>query len=85
MRCLVGFVLFVVLYFGGYALLGQYVATNALQTGQVHSKMAAEMAGRHVVKKYHSHLAVGVGLTVLLVCSIPTVLVKMSQRDIPWK
>lgn len=85
MRCLVGFVLFVVLYFGGCALLGKYVATNALQTGQVHSQKAAELAGRQVVKKYHPHLAVGVGLAVLLMCSVPSLLTKMSQRDIPWK
>lgn len=77
MRCIVGVVLFLVLYFGGCNVLGAAVA--ARHGGYSHR--AAATAGAQAVTKYHALVAVGVGVVAILGCSLPTLLLKYGQRN----
>jgi hypothetical protein len=69
MRCVLGFVLFVVLYFGSCTTLGEIVRKT--------SGRAAEV---EVLRKYHALVAVGAGIVTLFCCSVPTLLARASQR-----
>lgn len=70
MRCLVGLVLFVVLYLGSCSLLHKIV-----------SKTSGRAAAAEALRKYHALVAVGVGAFTLFCCSVPTLLAKAAQRD----
>ena len=70
MRCVLGFVLFVLLYFGSCTTLGEIVRQN--------SGPAAEV---EVLRKYHALVAVGVGVVTLLCCSVPTLLERASRSE----
>jgi len=66
MRCIIGLVLFVVLYLGSCALLGEAVTAMTLRSGQAYSQKAAKLAGTEAVRKYHALVAVGAGAVTLL-------------------
>ncbi|MCE5267331.1 MAG: hypothetical protein LLG00_05545 [Planctomycetaceae bacterium] len=85
MRCIVGLVLFVVLYVGSCGLLGKVVADWALRNGQAYSQRDAIQAGHRAIRKYHPHVAVGVGLVTLLICAAPTLLAKRDARKPSWQ
>jgi hypothetical protein len=70
MRCVLGFVLFVVLYFGSCTTLGGIVRQT--------SGRAAEV---EVLRKYHALVAVGAGVISLFCCSVPTLLERASRRE----
>lgn len=70
MRCLVGLVLFVALYFGSCTLLQKIVY-----------KTSGRAAAAEVLRKYHALVAVGVGVFTIFCCSVPTLLAKAAQRD----
>jgi len=80
MRCLVGFTLFVVLYFGSCKLLGEAAGAIATAKDPHHSQRAGRAVAAQVVTKYHALVAVGVGVVVLLGCSLPTILARRSER-----
>jgi hypothetical protein len=81
MRCLVGLVLFLVLYFGSCRVIGEVVAAMTLRSGQGYSRRGAELAAFEFVHTYHALIAVGAGALTLLACSLPTLLLKMGQRE----
>jgi hypothetical protein len=85
MRCFVGFVLFVVLYFGSLKVLSEGVAAMSLRSGQAYSQREAQRVGTAVAQKYHALVAVGAGVAALLACAVPTLLIKMSERDVDWQ
>ena len=66
MRCLAGFVMFVVLYFGSCKVLQQVM-------------------GKAFITKWHALVAVIVGVITLIACALPTVLLKMSERNEEWR
>ena len=70
MRCVLGFVLFVVLYFGSCTILGEIV-----------HKTSGRAAKAEVLRKYHALVAVGAGIVTLFCCSVPTLLARAAQRD----
>jgi len=70
MRCVLGFVLFVVLYFGSCTILGGIVRKTSGQAAEV-----------EVVRKYHALVAVGAGVVTLFCCSVPTLLARASQSE----
>jgi hypothetical protein len=70
MRCVLGFVLFVVLYFGSCAILDGIVR-----------KTSGRAAAVEVIRKYHALVAVGAGIVTLLCCSVPTLLERASRRE----
>lgn len=80
MRCVVGVVLFVVLYFGGLQLLGEIVTARAI-ANDGYSQKAARTAGAKVVSKYHAVVAVGAGVLAIVGCSLPTMLIRLSERS----
>jgi hypothetical protein len=57
MRCVLGFVLFVVLYFGSCTTLGEIVR-----------KTSGRAAEAEVLRKYHALVAVGAGVFTLFCC-----------------
>jgi hypothetical protein len=70
MRCVLGFVLFVVLYFGSCTILGGIVR-----------KTSGRAAEADVLRQYHALVAVGAGVVTLLGCSVPTLLERASRRE----
>jgi hypothetical protein len=70
MRCVIGFVLFVVLYFGSCSILGAVVR-----------KTSGPSASAEALRKYHALVAVGAGAVSLLACSLPTMLARASRRE----
>ncbi len=78
MRCLIGFVMFVVLYFGSCKALEEASRQMALSNG--HSPSVSRVAASKVVTKYHSVVAVVVGLFVLFACCLPTIMVKLNDH-----
>ena len=71
MRCVLGFVLFVVLYFGSCTTLGEIVR-----------KTSGRAAEAEVLRKYPVRLvAVGAGVVSLFCCSVPTLLARASQSE----
>ncbi len=66
MRCVAGFVSFVVLYFGSCKVLG-------------------DVMGKAFISKWHALVAVIVGVITLVACALPTVLLKMSERNEEWR
>ena len=81
MRCLLGFVMFVVLYFGSCSVLGEVVAAMTLKSGQGYSERGAQKVGKEFVYKYHAVVAVATGIVTLLTCCLPTLAAKMSERE----
>ena len=65
-----GFVLFVVLYFGSCIILGEIV-----------QKKSGRAAKAEALRKYHALVAVGAGVVTLLCCSVPTLLEKASHWE----
>ena len=84
MRCIVGLTLFLVLYFGSCRILGNSVAAQALRNRQTCSQKGAYLIGLEAVKKYHALVAVGAGAAALLACSVHTLLMKTSDRDVHY-
>jgi hypothetical protein len=82
MRCIVGFVLFVVLYFGGLQVFGSIVMARALEEG--YSQKAAKRAGAKAVSKYHAVWAVGSGILAIGACCVPTLLIRANERS-EWR
>jgi hypothetical protein len=70
MRCVAGFVLFVVLYFGSCAVLDGIVR-----------KTSGRAAAVEALRKYHALVAVGAGVVSLFCCSLPTLLLRASQSE----
>jgi hypothetical protein len=85
MRCIVGLTLFLVLYFGSCRILYEGVTAMTFRSGHGYSQREAQRAGAEAVRKYHALVAVGAGAASLLACSVPTLLTKMSQRDVHWQ
>lgn len=85
MRCFVGVILFLVLYFGSCHLLREGVAAMTFRSGQGYTQKESQRAGTQAVKKYHALVAVGTGLVALLACSLPSLLLKMSERQPEWQ
>jgi hypothetical protein len=81
MRCIVGVVLFLVLYFGGCAVLGGVAGAIAGANDPRHAKSVGRVAGANAVTKYHALVAVGAGTLSILCCCLPTLLVKMNERS----
>ena len=77
MRCLAGFVIFVVLYFGSCHLLGVIVAKNAIDN--------PELAAFNAVNKYHAILEGGSGLIAICACCLPTLLAKLCAGNEEWR
>lgn len=73
MRCVVGLVLFLVLYFGSCKMLKEAVT---LRSGKA--------AATRVLKTYHAPVAVVAGLVAIVGCSLPTLLMRMSERS-EWR
>lgn len=73
MRCLVGFLLFVVLYFGSCNVVQQAVTVRS-----------GKAAAARMLKTWHAPIAVVTGLVVLAGCALPTLLVRMSERN-AWR
>jgi hypothetical protein len=84
MRCIVGVVLFLVLYFGGCAVLGAVAGGIAGANDPRHARSVGRVAGANAVTKYHALVAVGAGTVSLLCCCLPTLLVKMNERN-QWR
>ena len=70
MRCIIGFALFVALYFGSCKVLGE--ATR---------RAAGPLAQAHVLKKYRALVAVGAGGVSLFICSLPTLVSRSRDID----
>jgi hypothetical protein len=70
MRCFIGFVMFLVLYFGGCATLKAVV-----------TKASGPWVGAQAVTKYHAAVAVGAGIVSLHMCSLPTLLSRPRNID----
>ena len=70
MRCVLGLVLFVVLYFGSCTILAEIV-----------NKTSGRAAKIEALRKYHALVAVGAGVVTLLCCSVPTLLERASRRE----
>ena len=70
MRCVIGVVLFVVLYFGGCMVLNEAVTAHS-----------GKVAAARVLKTYHAPVAVAAGLVAIIGCSLPTVLLRKSERS----
>ena len=77
MRCVVGFTLFCVLYFGSCKALGIVAGLR----GAPNSKSAQQAIGARVVTKYHALVAVGAGAVALGACCVPSLLVKLNGRN----
>lgn len=71
MRCVLGLVLFVVVYFGSCTILGGIVRKTSGPAAQV-----------EVLRKYHALIAVGAGVVSLFCCSVPTLLERASRREL---
>ncbi len=84
MRCIVGVVLFGVLYFGSCALLGEIVRARAVTNHPLHSQKVGTKTRARVLKKYHALVAVGAGVVTIVGCSLPSVLLRMSERS-EWR
>lgn len=83
MRCIVGIVLFLVLYFGSCNLLGEIVRTVAIRNNPQHSVSVGRAAQANALRKYHALVAVGAGAVTILGCSLPTLLMRKTEFD-PW-
>ncbi len=81
MRCVIGIVLFIVLYFGSCNLLGEVVRARTLAIDPAHSQPLAQQARAEALRVWHAPLAVTAGLMVIAVCSLPTVLTRMNERS----
>lgn len=80
MRCIIGIVLFIVLYFGSCNLLGEIVRVRTLASDPAHSQRLAQKARHEFLRVWHAPLAVGAGLVAIGVCALPSVLVRMNER-----
>jgi hypothetical protein len=80
MRCVIGIVLFIVLYFGSCNLLGEVVRARALANDPAHSQRLAQRARHEALRVWHAPLAVGAGIVAIAVCALPTVLTRMNER-----
>src|SRR5687768_20711 len=81
MRCIIGLVLFLVLYFGTCSQLDDIVAGVLQLNDPNYSRAAAMSVGAGVVKKYHAVVAVVVGLVTLLGCALPSLLSGRSEAE----
>lgn len=72
MRCIIGVVLFVILYFGSLAIGRQIVVVRAANNGA--TAKTADRAGGRFVADYHAYLMAGSGLIALAGCALPTLL-----------
>ena len=81
MRCVIGLVLFVVLYFGSCHVTGEVIGAWTLHNQQGYSATGARELGSQFVGKYHALIAVGAGMVTLLACSLPTMLLRKSERE----
>ena len=70
MRCIAGFVLFVVLYFSSCFTLDGIVRKNS-----------GRVAAAEAIRKYHALVAVASGVVTLLCCSLPTLLARADHRE----
>ena len=73
MRCVVGLVLFIVLYFGSCRVLSEAVTVR-------HGKATAQ----RVLKTWHAPIAVAVGLITITGCTLPWLLMRMNERN-KWR
>jgi len=80
MRCVIGIVLFIVLYFGSLNVVGEIVKARALANDPAHSQRLAQRARHEALRKWHAALAVGAGVVAITVCALPTVLARMNER-----
>jgi hypothetical protein len=79
MRCILGFVLFVGLCYGGIQLLRSYATAQELATKPGISQPAAEAAAWKTVKEYHAYVYVAAGVITLALCSLPTLLERQGS------
>jgi hypothetical protein len=73
MRCVVGVLLFVVLYFGSCMVLKEAVTVRS-----------GKAAAARVLKTYHAPVAVAAGIVAIVGCTLPTLLMRMSERS-AWR
>ncbi len=81
MRCIVGLVLFLFLYFGSCKLLREIAGAMAVANDPAHSQRVGRAVGARAVKKYHALVAVGAGAVAFLSFSLPVLLVRSSERN----
>jgi hypothetical protein len=79
MRCVIGIVLFIVLYFGSCNLLGEVVKARALANDPARSERLAQRARYQFLQNWHAALATGAGLVAISACALPSVLVRMNE------
>lgn len=80
MRCIIGFVLFVVLYFGSCNFLGEVVKMQALANDPAQSQRRALKVRHEFLRKWHAAIAVGAGVAAIGACALPTILMRMNER-----
>lgn len=81
MRCVIGIVLFIVLYFGSLNVVGEIVRARALANDPAHSQRLAQRARHEALRKWHAALATGAGIIAITVCALPTVLSRVAERS----
>ena len=74
MRCIIGFVLFVGLCYGGIQSLRSYAAARELAKNPGLSQPAAEADAWKAVKEYHAYVYVAAGVITIALCSLPKLL-----------
>jgi hypothetical protein len=85
MRCVIGIILFFVLYHGSCKVLGEYVARTTGGSDRMCSSYRAQRVAAEAVHKWHPHLMVGAGLTAILLCSLPSMLGSVERKSHPWQ
>jgi hypothetical protein len=81
MRCVMGFVLFVVLCYCGIRTLNAVATARELANSPGLSQRAAEAAAWKVVGEYHAYVYVAAGIITIAACSLPTLLLKQRGFD----
>jgi hypothetical protein len=79
MRCIIGFVLFVGLCYGGIQSLKSYATARELANDPGLSQPAATAAAWKVVKEYHAYVYVAAGVITIALCSLPKLLERQGS------
>ena len=79
MRCIIGLVLFLVLYFGSLKVLGEISTAVAMRNDPGMSQRRRAI-GNRTMSKYHAILAAGSLVIAIGGCALPTILLKRNER-----
>jgi hypothetical protein len=80
MRCVIGLVVFLVLYFGSLKLLSEFSTAIALRNDPGMSQRTARAIGNRTMQKYHAILMAGSLVIAIGGCALPTILLKRNER-----